>query len=128
MPREIAIVGTPASPVARAALRGFDPHAVVAFGPAEGVPLLLGKDFVDGRPAVYVCERFACRAPVTDPADLSSAHGLRCRVATSFTGRGTGRSRTSVPPMDCRPETTLPPSTTCHWACCTRIESIDAPS
>ena len=71
-PRELAILGGPASDVARAALRGFDPNAVVAFGPAEGVPLLEGKTLVGGRPAVYVCERFACRAPATDPSGLDS--------------------------------------------------------
>jgi uncharacterized protein YyaL (SSP411 family) len=69
-PRELAILGGADSDVARAALRGFDPNAVVAFGPAEDVPLLEGKSLVDGRPAVYVCERFACRAPATDPAEL----------------------------------------------------------
>jgi uncharacterized protein YyaL (SSP411 family) len=69
-PRELAIVGGPETEVARAALRGFEPNAVVAFGPAEDVPLLEGKALVEGRPAVYVCERFACRAPVTDPAEL----------------------------------------------------------
>src|SRR5207248_3072624 len=69
-PREIAIVGSPDSEVASAALEPFEPNAVVAFGPAESVPLLEGKELVDGKPAVYVCERFACRRPVTEPAEL----------------------------------------------------------
>jgi uncharacterized protein YyaL (SSP411 family) len=69
-PREIAIVGPPGSEVARAALGSFDPNAVVAFGPSDEVPLLAGKDLVDGRPAVYVCEGFACQAPVTEARAL----------------------------------------------------------
>jgi uncharacterized protein len=76
-PRELAIVGPVDSEVARAALRGFDPNAVVAFGPSDDVPLLTGKALVDGRPAVYVCERFACRAPVTDPTALTKPRRSR---------------------------------------------------
>ena len=68
--RELAIVGPPDSEVARAALAAFDPNTVVAVGPGEGVPLLAGKALVDGQPAVYVCERFACRAPVTEPGEI----------------------------------------------------------
>jgi uncharacterized protein YyaL (SSP411 family) len=71
-PKEIAIIGRPEDEIARAALAPFEPNAVVAFGPAEGIPLLEGKTLVDGRPAVYVCERFACRAPVTAPDGLIS--------------------------------------------------------
>ncbi len=70
-PRELAILGPPESAVARAALGGFDPNTVVAFGPTEGVPLLVGKTLVEGKPTVYVCERFACRAPVTDAPELA---------------------------------------------------------
>jgi hypothetical protein len=57
-------------------LGDWDPNRVVAFSTgasdpaAEAVPLLAGKDTVDGRPAVYVCERFACRAPVTSVAEV----------------------------------------------------------
>jgi uncharacterized protein len=67
-PRELAIVGPVDSEVARAALAPWEPRTVVAVGPSEEVPLLAGKTLVDGLPAVYACERFACRAPVTDPA------------------------------------------------------------
>jgi uncharacterized protein len=70
-PRELAIVGSPEDEIARAALAPFDPNAVVAFGPSEEIPLLAGKGRVDGRPTLYVCERFSCRAPVTDPAELA---------------------------------------------------------
>jgi uncharacterized protein len=64
-PREIAVIGRPQTDVARRELAGFDPNAVIAFGPTDEVPLLKGKDFVDGHPAVYICENFACQAPVT---------------------------------------------------------------
>jgi uncharacterized protein YyaL (SSP411 family) len=70
-PREIAVIGPPDSAVAQAALAPFEPNAVVAFGPSDEVPLLKGKDYVDGQPAVYVCESFACQAPITEPAALT---------------------------------------------------------
>ncbi len=70
-PRELAIFAGPRDDIARAALAPWQPNAVVAFGPAEGVPLLEGKERVDGKPTVYVCESFACRAPATDVAALT---------------------------------------------------------
>ncbi len=70
-PRELAIVGDVQSPVARAALAPFRPGTVVAVGPSDDVPLLAGKELVDGKPAVYLCERFVCRAPVTEPEEVA---------------------------------------------------------
>ena len=65
-PRELALLAEPNDAIAKAALAPWDPNAVVAFGPSEEIPLLAGKERVDGKPTLYECERFACRVPVTD--------------------------------------------------------------
>jgi uncharacterized protein YyaL (SSP411 family) len=70
-PREIAIVGPVGSPVARAALAPFQPSTVIAVGPSDDVPLLAGKGLVDDKPTVYLCERFTCRTPITEPETLT---------------------------------------------------------
>jgi uncharacterized protein YyaL (SSP411 family) len=63
--RELAIAGDRAAPVARRALAEAAATDVVAIGPAAGIPLLEGRSEVDGKTAVYVCERFACSLPLT---------------------------------------------------------------
>jgi uncharacterized protein len=70
--KEIAIVGPDAGPLERVVRGEFRPHVVVAGGPADGVPLLAGREPVDGRAAAYVCEHFACRRPVTEPDELAA--------------------------------------------------------
>ena len=38
----------------------------------SAVPLLAGRTRIEGHPAAYVCERFACLTPVTEPEQLSA--------------------------------------------------------
>jgi len=66
--RELAIIGSPEADVARLAIASASATDVVAFGPADDVPLLAGRTMVDGLPTLYVCRNFACELPVTDPA------------------------------------------------------------
>ncbi len=68
--REVALVGDGREPLERVVRETFRPHVVLAGGPEDGVPLLEGRSPVDGRAAAYVCERFACLRPVTEPDEL----------------------------------------------------------
>jgi uncharacterized protein len=70
--REVALVGDDTRPLERVVRGRFRPHLVLAGGEHDGVPLLAGREPVDGRAAAYVCERFACRRPVTEPAELAA--------------------------------------------------------
>jgi uncharacterized protein YyaL (SSP411 family) len=80
--REVAIVGDPAAPGTRALLervwRDYQPNRVLALaapGDQEAVaqvPLLADRPMVDGRPTAYVCERFVCKRPVTEPDELAA--------------------------------------------------------
>jgi uncharacterized protein len=73
-PREVAVIGA-SEELRRAALDGFQPNTVFAFAdePTDAVPLLAAKGLVGGQPAAYVCERFACQAPLTSPEELRAA-------------------------------------------------------
>ena len=70
--REVALVGPDRGALERVVRDEFRPHVVLAGGERDGVPLLDGRVAVDGRATAYVCEHFACRAPVTEPADLAA--------------------------------------------------------
>jgi len=78
-PREVAIIGDPAAADARAlldvVLGRYRPDLVVAAGEGEAaavVPLLAGRERLDGRAAAYVCRRFVCQRPVSEPDALAS--------------------------------------------------------
>jgi uncharacterized protein YyaL (SSP411 family) len=73
--REVAIVGPePGMGALLGVVRGqFRPHIVLAGGASDAVPLLEGRDPVDGTAAAYVCEHFVCQAPVTEPEELAAA-------------------------------------------------------
>jgi uncharacterized protein YyaL (SSP411 family) len=72
--RVVAIVGPPveAAALVDVVRRRFRPHIVLAGGVSDGVPLLEGREPVDGHAAAYVCEHFACRAPVTSASELEA--------------------------------------------------------
>ncbi|MGI8647121.1 MAG: hypothetical protein DLM55_12450 [Acidimicrobiales bacterium] len=87
-PLQIAIVGSgPLAEQLRAtAWRAKVGGAVVAAGEpdAQGVPMLANRPLVDGSPAAYVCRRFVCDLPITDPAALKARLAERFAPANAF--------------------------------------------
>jgi uncharacterized protein YyaL (SSP411 family) len=78
--REVALVGEDVGELERVVRGAFRPHVVLAGSAPNGgdegaVPLLEGRGPVDGRAAAYVCEGFACKAPVTEPEALEELLG-----------------------------------------------------
>ncbi len=71
--REVALIGGDVGELATVVRSAFRPHLVLAAGPAGSSepPLLRDRPEVDGSPTAYVCENFACRAPVTDRERLA---------------------------------------------------------
>jgi len=86
-PVEIAIVGSQDDPrtgdLLRTALHGAGGGTVLALGSGEAVavPLLAGRDQVNGAPTAYVCRGFTCQLPAITPADL------RRELSRSVNGR-----------------------------------------
>jgi uncharacterized protein YyaL (SSP411 family) len=74
--REVALVGDDLGALERTVRGAYRPRVVLAGARgadgADGVPLLEGRTPVDGHAAAYVCERFACQRPVTEPAELAA--------------------------------------------------------
>jgi uncharacterized protein len=73
--KEVALVGDELRPLERVVRESFRPHLVLAGGEPDGVPLLADREPVEGRPTAYVCEQFACKTPVTEPAELERLLG-----------------------------------------------------
>jgi uncharacterized protein len=77
-PREVALAGEDRGDLERVLRERLWPAVVLAAGDGSdpaGIPLLEGRTPVDGRAAAYVCERFACRRPVTEPGELAALLG-----------------------------------------------------
>ncbi|HXR28831.1 MAG TPA: thioredoxin domain-containing protein [Solirubrobacteraceae bacterium] len=72
--REVALVGPKIEPLLAVVRERYRPHLVLAAGAGAGedsaVALLEDRLALDGRATAYVCERFACQAPVADAATL----------------------------------------------------------
>ncbi len=69
--QEVALVGPDTSELQRVVRGRLRPHLVLAGGEPDGVPLLADRPAVHGAATAYVCERFACQAPVTTPEALA---------------------------------------------------------
>jgi hypothetical protein len=78
--REIVIAGdrsdATVAAMVRETRRGLNPRALVVLndgGVNELIPAVTAQGPVNGKPAAYVCENYACKAPVTDSESVGRA-------------------------------------------------------
>jgi hypothetical protein len=76
--QEVAIVGEPTDAATRALLaevrQRYLPTTVLALKTPDSesfLPLLAGRGLVNGVPAAYLCENYACKLPVTTAEALA---------------------------------------------------------
>lgn len=103
-PLELAFVGHETQEGLRALRRAvadqYLPNRIIATAAPDtpsSMPLLEGKQPVDGQPALYICRNFSCRQPITDPRAISDALLMSARQGdepkvlrgTQISGRAT---------------------------------------
>jgi uncharacterized protein YyaL (SSP411 family) len=81
-PRQAVIAGDPRSEagrlLARTVLRNFHPDLVVLYSRDAGIlsgeaaSAVAAMQPIEGMPALYLCENFTCREPVTSPEEVQS--------------------------------------------------------
>ncbi len=81
-PKEVAVIGEPDDPATSTLLREVNrrylPNRVLVgaesadSAASAGLPLLEGRGLVNGKPAAYVCENYACQLPATDVESLAA--------------------------------------------------------
>ena len=84
-PKEIVVIGPREEPSTEALLRAayepYLPNRVIAGADTAedggGLPLLEGRETLDGRPTAFVCEHYACSLPVTEPDALLAQLGSK---------------------------------------------------
>ncbi|TKS59708.1 MAG: thioredoxin [Nitrospira sp.] len=80
-PKEVVIVGSRGNPVAESFIatvhQRYVPNKILFLldesrrGKESELSLAAGKVSVNGQPTAYVCQRFSCSPPVTEPAQLA---------------------------------------------------------
>jgi hypothetical protein len=78
-PQELAIIGEPDSPdtmkMVAVIRNAYRPNLIVASGAESNdqrIALLAQRPMVNGRATAYLCRRFVCKAPVTEPDELAA--------------------------------------------------------
>ena len=80
-PLELALVGQPGTQpydhICATVHRTFLPYRILAYRHVDqeepNHPLVKDKLLINGQPALYICQNFACQAPLTNPDEIAAA-------------------------------------------------------